>query len=559
MRYIVRLFLGLGRSLLFFLLRIPWIVKLIARVGFLHKRANKLAINGFANIARTRPHPFSTQSSFSSWSSLTDKSWSGRHLPVSSIDPLSLPEWEGVNGLRPLFERPSHQQRMCPKSTLLFATFAQYLTDGFIRTVPEEDPDTGCLSEENRKRNTSNHDIDMCTLYGRNAIQTAALRVKNPTKAQRGQLKSQIYMGEEYPPFLFKDGVVDPCFSVLDTPLGLRDILKNCESDNTVVATYAKSIRDRLFAVGGDRVNSVPQVSLLNTLWLREHNRLASELAARNEKWSDDQVFETARNIVIVEFIKVVIEDYINHIIPIAFPLAADSSVAWEARWNKPNWITTEFSLLYRWHALIPDTIRWGEKDYEMGDGYFMNNIPLLANGLQRSFEDLSAQKAGEIGPRNTNEHLVKIEDKSIRQGRICELASYNDYREYLGFNSVKDFKEISNDDFVIEQLANSYRHVDEIDFFVGIFCEDRMKNSPLPKTIAAFVALDAFTQALTNPLLSEHVFSNDGQSDHPAFSRYGKEQIDSCTSLKEIISRNIVDADTLGFVGMTQEGWVPE
>ena len=68
----------------------------------------------------------------------------------------------------------------------------------------------------------------------------------------------------------------------------------------------------------------------------------------------------------IVEFIKVVVEDYINHIAPIAFKIRADPSGAWNAGWNKPNWITTEFSLLYRWHALVPDRITWGSKTYDI-------------------------------------------------------------------------------------------------------------------------------------------------------------------------------------------------
>ena len=540
------------------LLRVPAVGKGIVRVPFLHRRINRFVINRMALVTRTRPHPFSTQSAFTSWSSLTDKTWSARHLPVSAIDQSSLPGWEGENGLRPLFERQDGEQRMCPKSTLLFVTFAQYLTDGFIRTVPEKDPDTGSADEENRKRNTSNHEIDMCPLYGRTVDQTNALRIQNPSPAERGRLRSQEIDGEEFPPFLFENGVVNPVYDVLDTPLGLREIIQNCESDNPAIATYAKFIRDKLFAVGGDRVNSVPQVSLMNTLWLREHNRLAFELASQHESWSDDQVFETARNIVIVEFIKVVVEDYINHIAPIAVPLMADSSIAWEAPWNKANWITTEFSLLYRWHALVPDSIRWGDSDYSMGPGYLMNNMPLITSGLKRAFEDLSSQKAAELGPRNTNERLVEIENNSIRQGRICQLASYNEYRKYLGRKPVSNFSAVSSDPFVVSQLERAYRDVDEIDFFVGIFCEDRIVDSPLPQTIFSFVALDAFTQALTNPLLSEHVFSTGSNSKDSTFSSYGNEQIRSCKSLKDIVVRNIKDADNLGFVGMTQQGWAP-
>ena len=541
------------------LLGIPVIGALVMRFPWIHERLNKFMINRIVDVARSRPHPFSTQSSYSSWSSLTDRSWSGRHLGVSSIDQCSLPRWEGENGLRQLFERPVEGQRMCPKSTLLFASFAQYLTDGFLRTLPEENPDNRCDKDPNRrKRNNSNHQIDLCPLYGRTAEQTKVLRVQNPTNAERGKLRSQTEHGEEFPPFLFKDGKRDPDFSALDTPLGLSSLEEKCNSENAEEAMGARALRDRIFAVGGDRVNSVPQVSLMNTLWLREHNRLATEIGLLYPKWDDDQVFEVSRNIVIAQFITVVVEDYINHIAPLAVNLMAKSDVAWNAPWNKPNWITTEFSLLYRWHALIPDAIKWGGKPYSMGPGYFMNNIPLLESGLQKAFEELSSQAAGELGPRNTNEHLLDVEMNSIRQGRICELRSYNDYREYLKLGTAKKFSDISKDPMVWKQLEKAYNSVDEVDFFVGIFCEDRIKNSPLPETIFAFVALDAFSQALTNPLLSEHVFKNETDDDHPTFTNYGLAQLNSCKSLRDVVQRNIGPAGELGFVGMTLEGWSP-
>lgn len=158
-------------------------------------------------------------------------------------------------------------------------------------------------------------------------------------------MKSQILNAEEYPPFLYSLGDTTPLekFSVLDGPLVSEDL--------------DQEKRDALFAVGGDRVNSVPQTSMINTLLLREHNRLAAEIETENPTWDDTRVFETARNIMIVLFIKIVVEEYINHISPLPFKIRADPSVAWDAPWNRPNWITTEFSLLYRWHALIPDNV----------------------------------------------------------------------------------------------------------------------------------------------------------------------------------------------------------
>lgn len=530
-----------------YLLTVYWVVELIEMVPPLRRFVNRFLINRIVGRVRTRPHPFSTQASYSSWASLTEKQWSARHLEESDIDQNTLPDW---TQLQPLFKRTPDTQRHCPKSTCLFPAFAQYLTDGFIRTKTEPYPPNCNTDPDRLKKNTSTHNIDLCTLYGRNKQQTDALRVKNPIHRNRGKLKSQVINGEEYAPFLFDGNSIKPGFGVLDLPLGLDILYEQLNSTNTAVVANAKLMRATLFASGGDRVNSGPQTSMINTLLLREHNRLATALGKRESRWTDDRVFETARNIVIVQFIKVVVEDYINHIAPIRFLFKADPSVAWRADWNRPNWITTEFSLLYRWHALVPDEIVWAGKKYDI-EQTALNNRPLIDAGLARGFEDMSAQRAGELGPRNTTNILLDVENKSVEQGRLCKLKPFTEYLNYLDRNRVKLMSEISSDPEVTKLLKDAYKNKpEEVDFFIGLFCEDRVKNSPLPSTILPFVGLDAFSQALTNPLLSKHVFNE------KTFTEYGWGEIQSCQSLLDILRRNVADPDRLGFVGMTRLGW---
>ncbi|MEM9578660.1 MAG: peroxidase family protein [Pseudomonadota bacterium] len=495
--------------------------------------ANKWAINRVVNRARPRPHPLSTARDYVCWPGLTDRRWSGRHLP-----PRARPNAPDPRALSGLFARRDGKQRLCPKSTCLFPAFAQYLTDGFIRTESEHLTPEGEDPAARLKRNTSNHEIDLCPLYGRTVEQTDALRLKSETKGKKGRLKSQKIKGEEYAPFLYKDGKVDPQFEALDPPLG--------------VESTDEGRRDALFAFGGDRANSVPQVAMLNTLFLREHNRLAGEIEAEHPEWDDDRVFETARNTVIVIFIKIVVEDYINHISPLPFRLRADPSVAWSATWNKPNWITTEFSLLYRWHALIPDQITWGDAEVPVHKS-FMDNRLLLDVGLLEGFAGVCNTQAAELGPRNTADALLHIEVASIEQDRMCALASFSDYCNYMSQDRPTSFKAISSDPEVASELEKHYAHPRDVDFHVGLFCEDRVPNSPLPNLVLVFVALDAFSQALTNPLLSEHVFKRS------TFSTPGWRAINKTSTMRDVVDRNVSGGVGETFVGFTRKEWVPE
>jgi len=506
------------------------ILHLANRWDWLGRRLNRWLINSLVNVARNRPHPFSTVHDYTSWTSLTDMHWSARLLPAKHQ--AGLPEAEQVLAL---FARGPQGQRYCEKSTLLFPAFAQYLTDGFIRTRMRHEGEP----EDVLKQNTSNHQIDLSPLYGRTPEQTAQLRLRSEAAGARGRLKSQTIQGEEYAPFLMDAvGAVKAEFNALDEPLGLSN-----QQD--------PGLRAAVFAFGGDRANATPQVAMINTLFLREHNRLAAELETRQPDWDDERVFQVARNIVIVLFLKVVIEEYINHITPSPFRFRADCSVAHRAIWNRPNWITAEFSLLYRWHSLIPESVDWLGKTRPVSET-FMDNRPLLEAGLARAFRDIASQRAGRLGPFNTPAALLPVERKAIAQGRLVALAPYADYRVAMKRGRARSFGAITPNKDAAALLKSVYANAAQVDFYVGLFAEEPVKNSPLPPLILSMVAMDAFSQAMTNPLLSEHVFNAE------TFTPFGWALIQQPTSLRDILSRNVAAPLGDARITMTRAGWRP-
>lgn len=498
---------------------------------WLHKKVNALAINQLCKVCPQRPHPWSTIHDYTSWTALTDQHWSARHLQAVKLS--NLPE---LDALVELFKRPVGKQELCKKSTCLFPAFAQYLTDGLIRTrMPNTSEGE---SEQLRRQTTSNHQIDLSTLYGRTAAQTDALRLKREKLGERGRLKSRPSNGEEYSEFLYhEDGkTIRPEFKDLDAPLGLDKFPD-------------ASLRARLFAAGGDRVNAAPHISAVNTLFLREHNRVAGEIEKRNPEWDDERVFQTTRNCLIVIFIKIIVEEYINHITSEPLQFIVDPSVAWTADWNRPNWITTEFSLLYRWHSLIPDRMTWSGKPVDVGLT-LMDNRYLLDAGLVRAFQDMSAQPAGRLGALNTASWLLDIEKLAIKQGRLCNVALYSKYRKYVSLPQPRSFEDISTRPAVVDLLRKAYGRLSDVEFYIGLFCEDTVKNSPLPKLILTMVAMDAFSQAFTNPLLGKQVFNSD------TFTPFGLELIHSTSKLHDVLERNCPAGLGPQRISMTRADW---
>ncbi len=481
---------------------------------------NRLIVDNAVLKAPTRPLALSTMAVYTSWASLTDKTWFSRYLPPAGQD--GLPPVDAVASLFKL--RPERAPQVSDRSTLLFTSFAQWFTDGFLMT------------DADRRRTRTRHQIDLGQVYGLTGSVTAALRCNSQQPGKRGKLKSETTPTGEWAPRLYDQaGNRNSDFTLVPDPVQLP-------------GDWPPEQKATLFAFGGERANSTALTAAIGTLFLREHNRLCSMLERNNPSWDDERVFQTARNINIVQLLKVVVEEYINHISPYWFRLLADPTPCYKAVWNRENWIPVEFNLLYRWHSLVPKQARWGASTVEMAALRF-DNRPLLTDGLVTALESASRSKAWRIGLFNTAPMLEAVERASIQQGRDNQLARYNDYRAAMKYPRVTRFEQISGDPLVVAELRRVYGDVDRIEYFVGLFAEELPERSAVPSLIGRLVAADAFSHALTNPLLSPHVFNE------ATFTAEGMRTITQTSRLRDILARN----DTLrpdAFISMDQDGY---
>jgi prostaglandin-endoperoxide synthase 2 len=477
-----------------------------------NKALTNLAILKFP----TRPNPFSTMADYTSWNSLTDRTFSSRHLPPDDRIDAGLPP---VSDLQSLFTRTDFVES--PKSTVLFSYFAQWFTDGFLRSDRATPPDP--------RKNQSNHDIDLTNLYGLNPAVAEQLRT-----LEGGLLKSQEINGEEFPPYLCENGEIKPEFSLV-TVVGFD--------------TLTTEQRDQLFAMGSDTSNLQVGFVMHNVLFLREHNRIARLLGQAHPAWDDERLFGTTRNILTVLLLQVVLDDYINHITPTIFQLSLEPRSFPNERWYRQNWMAIEFNLLYRWHPLVPPSYQIAGQSVPIEQTLYNTEIP-RQYGLGALFEDASNQPAGQIGIGNTPPELWYVEELSVQVGRAVQLRSYNEYRALSKTPRVTDFDQITGNVKVREQLRKLYGHVDNIEFYVGLFAEEVPPNGVCPGLMGHMVALDAFSQAYTNPLLATRVYNEQ------TFSREGMEILRSTNTLSQIVNRNVPQRPGGYYVSMTRKDW---
>lgn len=505
--------------------QMPRIIEPLAVVPPLRRLASKVLINHYSYATALRPRALTLRSDYTTWATLTDRRFTGRHLPPA--DPTwsaALPSESDVNGL---FRR--EREVKSTDTSVWFMFFAQWFTDSFLRT-----------SRDDFRQNTSTQEIDLCQIYGLGTDQTRMLR-----SLSGGRLKSQQIDGEEFPVFLFQERGPG-------APLAFKPEFHGLFDERFVIDTILGSApderKDSVFAVGLEHGNSTIGSTILNTLFLREHNRIATLLESEYPDWDDERLFETARMIMIVLELKLVVEEYIRHIGPFDFPIETVPHIADDERWNRANWIAIEFNLLYRWHSLVPETIGRGTDVLTWQE--FLNNNPLVIyRGLESLIALCSQERAGRIGLLNTPSFLVdrstpdrpSLEERTIALMRQARLRSFNDYRESYGLNRMRSFTELTSDAVLREQLRMLYHDdIESLEWYVGIFAEGYPDYMMMGELLTTMVANDAFTQALSNPLLARNVFNE------ATFSAAGMRIINETTSLQQILARNSTSPDTV-------------
>lgn len=508
---------------------------LIAALGRLplgRRLLTEAMVGVLANATPPRPRPFSMASDYTTWLSLTDRTFSGRHLPPAAPGTVGLPD---VTKVKELFRREPGHEIPSTDTSVLFMFFAQWFTDSFLRT-----------DRSDLRKNTSTQEIDFCQIYGLTDDKTRMLRLM-----QGGRLKSQQIRGEEYPPSLFERSP--------DGSLAVKPEFKGLHDEDFLLNVLLKDVsqrqKDLFFAVGLEHGNSTVGSIALDIVFLREHNRIAGllerEYKSKQERpsWGvnvsaadlDERIFQTTRSIMIVLLLKLVVEEYIRHIAPFSPPLELIPGIADGKSWNRSNWVSVEFNLLYRWHSMVPDTITTEDGKVEARSFSRDNNEVVLLKGVEWLISCCSRSRAGKVCLFNTPFFLLDrkdadypaIEERTIDLMRGAQLQSYNSYRRRFGLSARENFSEISNDVGVQKRLAELYEDIDKLEWYVGIFAEDYPEGHFLGELLTVMVAYDAFTQALTNPLLGKEVYNES------TFSALGMRIIGETQSLQQIVARN--------------------
>ncbi|XP_067657153.1 peroxidasin homolog [Haliotis asinina] len=283
--------------------------------------------------------------------------------------------------------------------------------------------------------------------------------------------------------------------------VGTNNLLPQGDSDDCFLDTSDST--NYCFKAGDSRVNVFPGLSALHTLFMREHNRVATALKGFNADWDDEKLFQEARRIVIAELQVITYNEWLPEI------LGVNGSAAYGLGLDNYNYNSTldpslsnVFSTAaFRFgHSMVPENLTIGNEVVDTGDlfkrtKYVINNLDNVITSLlnapgeradawyvdgmrQRMFEKDSAAKDG-----------FDIVALNIQRGREHGLPPYNDWRDYCDLDRISSF--VTGNDFGIIQardLRDMYNNVDDIDLYSGGIAEAPVAGAAVGNTYICLI-----------------------------------------------------------------------
>ena len=278
---------------------------------------------------------------------------------------------------------------------------------------------------------------------------------------------------------------------------------------------------------GDVRVNEQLNLIVMHTIWVREHNRIAKKLQANNPGWDDEKLFQETRRIVIAEYQHIIYNEWLplvvgqNQITAFGLrPRTTGYSSSYLDSFD-PR-VTNEFATAaFRFgHTLIPTKFkqknsaqRNSETVQRLKDIFFepnkVQNNPEIIDDLVRGLTSQKGQRWDNKFSEDIVNHLFESQEEvrrggdgiggldlvalNIQRGRDHGLPGYNVYREVVGLGKAKNWdglKNIGRKD--IKNLKKVYRHVDDVDLFVGGFLEKPNDDAFIGQTFQVLI-VDTF------------------------------------------------------------------
>lgn len=256
--------------------------------------------------------------------------------------------------------------------------------------------------------------------------------------------------------------------------------------------------------VGGDiRVQENPDLTALQTLFLREHNRQVDQLKLAHPDWTGDQLYDQARAIVGAEIARITYSEFLPHLLgTTAIKPYQGYKVGVDPR------LTLEFAgAAYRFgHSIVSANLeKTDEQGVEIGeavtlkDAFFQSPEDFIADsgadGLLRHLtNDLSNALDVHIVDDLRNFLFapkigLDLASINLQRGRDLGLGTLNETRVALGLKPYTSFAAITSDAATAAALQAAYGDVNKVELWIGGLAENHVPGAMVGQTFDVIIA----------------------------------------------------------------------
>ncbi|KAI8429285.1 hypothetical protein MSG28_007786 [Choristoneura fumiferana] len=258
--------------------------------------------------------------------------------------------------------------------------------------------------------------------------------------------------------------------------------------------------------------NSILGINLFAMWFWRNHNRMALTLAELNPCWTDEKLYQTARDINIATELQL----YLYEFLPVLLGkvnLLRDSVISADGGFRDmydskifPTQ-TSEYPYVLRWVHLMQE----GRLKMYDTEGNYLKQVPIVNVTLRTGFLAIDdnldyitqgsfRQASGKIdytvdpdvGERIFGglQHMSDVATNDLAKGRYFGFPPYVKYRKFCSGKTINSFDDLT--DIIaadkLELLKDLYRNVNDIDLMAGIWLEQPVFGGFAPPTFYCVV-----------------------------------------------------------------------
>lgn len=280
-----------------------------------------------------------------------------------------------------------------------------------------------------------------------------------------------------------------------------------------------KSPSGYCFIAGDGRASEQPALTVIHTIFLREHNRLVEGLRGVNPHWTGDQLFEHARRIIIAQNQHITYNEFLPRILSWNAVNLYGLKLLPQGYYKEYNptcnpSIVTEFATAaFRiGHSMLRPHIPRLSSNYQpidppllLRDGFFKVDMllqPGMIDEISRGLVSTPMETLDQFITGEVTNHL--FEDRripfsgidlialNVQRARDHGIPSYNNYRALCNLKRAQDFDDLGREipPEVIARFKRLYPTVDDIDIFPGAMAERPLQGGLVGPTLACIIAI---------------------------------------------------------------------